>query len=292
MKKVIAFLLAAVMCLGFVGCELPGMGLARKIVGKTASAEEIFKELAKEGELIKDTYIEGIYSQSGSGVNNVNTLIFRIPKEKRDSSTERACFIEIYENEDGLNKSVDKYNSMGREVNYYMYSSGTVLLLLDSVLSADVVEKYFKAFKKATAKKVQVRQTRPLYKNKIYYFDFSITNGIGAEKVFYGLKESIDNIEFFSFNKYKDREVIISELRTKNNLTYVLEISAYTSNSAALEVKKEYTKPYDGKGLKRYLFISGNIVINCTFSLPEGSEGQIKEALSQITGQTVEVSYR
>ena len=292
MKKGIAFLLAAVICLGLVGCELPGMGLARKIVGKTASAEEIFKELAKEGELIKDTYIEGIYSQSGSGVNNVNTLIFRIPKEKRDSSTERACFIEIYENEDGLNKSVDKYNSMGREVSYYMYSSGTVLLLLDSALSADVVEKYFKAFKKATAKEVQVRQTKPLQKNEIYNFDFSIANGIGAEKVFYGLKKSIDNIEFFVLNKYKDRENVWGVLRTEKTHRYGFEITAYTSNSAALEVKKEYSEPYDGKGLKNYLFISGNIVIDCMCSLPEGIEGQIKEALSQITGQTVEVSYR
>ena len=292
MKKILAFVLCAALSCGFVGCELPGMGLARRIVGSVAGvdAKTVFEALSKEGELIEDTYLEDTYSKSRSGVEHVDRLVFRMPEEKRDASTEDACYIEIYQNEEDLNKSVDKYNNF-RKSPYYIFSSGNILLLLDSALSADVVEKYSKAFKKATGKQVQVRQTKELEKLKIYNFNFSITNGISAEKVFYALKGSINPVEFEGLTKAKDSESLYCSVITDDGLIYPITIEAYLSNSAAAERKEDIISPYDGTGLKNYLFISGNIAIDSMVSLPEGSEEKIKEVLGGVTGQTVEVFY-
>ena len=294
MKKILAFVLCAALSCGFVGCELPGMGLARRIVGSVAGvdARTVFEELSKEGELIEDTYLEDTYSESTSGVEHVDRLVFRMPEEKRDASTEDACYIEIYQNEEDLNKSVDKYNDVvALGAPYYIFSSGNILLLLDSTLSADVVEKYSKAFKKATGKQVQVRQTKELNKHKGYNSHFSISNGINAEKVFYALKESMNPVEFFTLTKDEEPEKLVCILRKDNGLTCPITIEAYLSNSAAAERKEDIISPYDGTGLKNYLFISGNIAIDSMVSLPEGSEEKIKEVLGGVTGQTVEVSY-
>lgn len=291
MKKGIAFLLAAVMCLGFVGCELPGMGLARKIVGKTVvvNAEMVFKELEKEGELILDTKYDSTESFNSAKVPNVEMIVFRMPKEERPTYREKACYIEVYPSQEDLERSCEQYVQTDSKYNW-LYSSGNVLLRIDGNVPKGDTQKYTSALKELTKDNVQKWNDRnPEVEKSNRKKTFQPPNGFGANEAFERLKEELGGLEFAIYSYLHELEFIIFWDRTDSKLVCGT-ISIAESDEDALSLARVSFDGYQGSKFERSILVSGNIIIE----LDRSSEElffKYSNALERVTGKPINMEY-
>ena len=199
MKKGIAFLLAAVMCLGFVGCG-----------EQAGSAKSVYNELEKVGGLSYEAEYKDVVSDFGGKIPISEKIVFRMPNQNREIEKERACYIEVYSSADDLGKAVSVLNESMKssgEKTYGLYSSGNLLLRIDGTVPKDEASKYTEALKKATGEEAvyQNSEELPIEKNSINR-SFISPNGVGAREIYDALKKKVKNIEFFSFMKLNDSE--------------------------------------------------------------------------------------
>ncbi|WP_337399463.1 hypothetical protein [Congzhengia sp.] len=287
MKKVIAFLLAAVMCLGFVGCELPGMGLARKFVGKTVgvNAEMVFKELSKFGNLSLEIKYKDVVSDFGGEVPISEKLVFRIINEKREKSGEHACYIEIYPSADDLEKAISVLNKdmkeLYKERTYILYTAGSTLLRLDGSLTKDAASKYAEAFQRAIGKEVVYRNSEELPVEKYSISrTFIPPNGVGSREIYDKLKKDLDGLEFFSYLRLRDYDNTSFFEKDEAGKTVIVNICVGATIDDAMK----------SNGAVDFKIISGNVYMDFLGDISEKRLSQYVKKIEKITGQPIDTA--
>ena len=189
MKKGIAFVLAAVMCLGFVGCG-----------EKAGSAKSIYNELEKVGKLSLEAERYNVERRfSEEKIKILEQITFRLPEEKRIEDAENICSIEVYASaEDAENATADPYR--------FVYSSGNALLRIDGYIEKNIADRYAEAFQKATGKEVTWVEDKIRYNQGFGTSTFTPRNGIGAREVYNAFKNEIKDIELINFYHYDTGE--------------------------------------------------------------------------------------
>ena len=282
MKKVIAFVLAAVMCLGFVGCG------EKENSGKT-NADKVFEALSQEGELVLDTKHDDTVSYNSAKVPNVEMIVFRMPKEQRmaNSYQEWACYIEVYPSKEDLEKSVGQYeNDL-----FWLYSSGNVLLRIDGNVTSDAAAKYAETLKSVTKEEVSLRNSKnPTPKESKREKTFVPPNGFGANEAYEALKKEIGSIEFgmysYSYNQ-KSEHIIFCDTADKANSTsgtiYVMD-----SEEEAVDFAKTINTANDKAGIQESMLVSGNMIIQLS-SEDKNLFSEYSDALEKITGKSLNI---
>ena len=282
MKKVIAFVLAAVMCLGFVGCGEKGNS------GRI-NADKVFEALSQEGELVLDTKHDNTESYNSAKVPNVEMIVFRMPKEQRmaNSYQEWACYIEVYPSKEELEKSVGQYeNDL-----FWLYSSGNVLLRIDGNVTSDAAAKYAETLKSVTKEEVSLRNSKnPTPKESKREKTFVPPNGFGANEAYEALKKEIGSIEFgmysYSYNQ-KSEHIIFWDTADKADFISVT-VNVRGSAEEASSYAKTMNEMNSKTNIKACVLVSGNIVLQFS-SEDKNLFSEYSDALEKITGKSLDI---
>lgn len=282
MKKGIAFLLAAVMCLGFVGCGEKGNS------GRI-NADKVFEALSQEGELVLDTKHDNTESYNSAKVPNVEMIVFRMPKEQRPTYQEQACYIEVYQTQEDLKRSAEQYAKSESDLNW-LYTSGDVLLRIDGNVSSERAQKYADALKSITKENVILQNNEnPKVEKSNREKTFQPPNGLGANEAYEKLKEELDGLEFSIYSYSYDSERVI--FWDKSNGDWISgTVSVHTSDEEAISIAKTTYSMDTKSGLKECILVSGNVVITLT----DGSEETFRryaEPLMIFTGKAIDIDY-
>ena len=282
MKKGIAFLLAAVMCLGFVGCGEKGNS------GRI-NADKVFEALSQEGELVLDTKHDNTESYNSAKVPNVEMIVFRMPKEQRPTYQEQACYIEVYQTQEDLKRSAEQYAKSESDLNW-LYTSGDVLLRIDGNVSSERAQKYADELKSITKENVILQNNEnPKVEKSNREKTFQPPNGLGANEAYEKLKEELDGLEFSIYSYSYDSERVI--FWDKSNGDWISgTVSVHTSDEEAISIAKTTYTMDTKSGLKECILVSGNVVITLT----DGSEETFRryaEPLMIFTGKAIDIDY-
>ncbi len=284
MKKGIAFVLSLVMCLGLVGCGLPDTGPAQNIAVKTPSAEEVYEALAKIGELVLDTTHNSFAEAAG-----VDKIVFRMPKEQRQTSIEGACYIEVYPSREDLERSAELYAQLDSDYKW-LYSSGNVLLKLDGNISANSVQKYIDALQKLTNDDAHKWNDRnPTVEKGGSKQTLQLPDGFGVNEAYEMLKKELSDLEFESFGYLKDSEYIKFWDKSGSEIVSGI-IRATESDERAIVHAKTDFDGLIGLIYDKSVLVSGNIVIKLNKSSEE-LFSKYSSALENVTGKPVNMEY-
>ena len=259
MKKGIAFVLAAVMCLGFVGCG-----------EKAGSAKSVYNSLKKVGKLSLEAEYQNVEVEHISDKAPVlEQIVFRLPEEEREVNAERACYIETYPSVEEAEKNADKLG-----IAWYAYSSGSTVLSIDRAIKKETAEKYAKAFQKVTDGEVKRHHEEERPNNKYLDVDIKKVDGIQPKEIYDAFKKKIENIEF---------NLVTYEIGIENvgfydrSQGYDQEVFAYI---IAFNEKVEYESGPTPNG--GYNLVRGNILVEFWDILPEERIAEYEKVLDEL----------
>jgi hypothetical protein len=276
MKKGIAFLLAAVMCLGFVGC------------GKEITAETVFDALSKKGKLVFEIKYDSMVSDNSAQEPNVEMIVFRLPKEQRPTPGEDACYIEVYPSREALERSAEQYKQI-KKIDW-LYASKNVLLRIDGNVPFDIVQPYTDALKKLTNEEVQARhRAEPIIRSSNREKTFQLPGNFGANEAFEILKQEIGGLEFASYVYTANAEIVSFWLRESGNI-FCGSVLVFESYKEAVSFAEIGYSPNPWAGIACSIFVSDNVVIEIDRS-SEALFIQYSNALKKITGKPIDMEF-
>ena len=259
MKKGIAFVLAAVMCLGFVGCG-----------EKAGSAKSVYNELEKVGKLSLEAEYQNVEVEHISDKAPVlEQIVFRMPEEEREVNAEHACYIETYPSVEEAEKNAHKLG-----IAWYAYSSGSTVLSIDRAIKKETAEKYAEAFQKAVGGEVKRHHEEERPDNKYLDVDVIKVEGIQPTEIYDAFKKKIKNMEFnvIDYGLGAERVSFYDRSQGYDHDVYVY-IIAFDE-----KVERENGPEPDGG----YNLVRGNILVAFKDDLPEERIAEYEKVLDEL----------
>ncbi len=261
MKKGIAFVLAAVMCLGLVGCG-----------EKAEGAKSVYNALEKVGKLSLEAEYQNVETKhmSSDKVSVLEQIVFRMPDEERElEHLQNACYIEMYPSEE---KAAECAESISDKY-WYIYTSGNMLLLIDRAITEKAAEEYSKAFGKAAAGEIKSYHGAERPFKDLPEGSCPLPDGIQPIEIYDAFKKEIENIEF------RDNGYIGAPRVCFYDRNQGYDQGVFANIRAELEDVEENNGPApDGS----YNIVRGNIKIYFEKTLPEERIAEYTKVLDEL----------